>query len=434
MAKSSDAWPNTILSLASARGQLLLPFSACPASFNEDVEVYKEKLKGQNLDEFFGITIEGDAEPDAFDEIAAETLEGFGRTSGAVLLRPETVKSKVDQIKAAFNALHRAGVPLSEITSLASLVTPLDRPRMIMSQLLRENGGNTKPVIGHVADMLRQLAKYHVKLPPKHVAKLAEWAKKVRFGYHEMTGRNRKMLAQIYTPQRLNTLRNMPDALMDRADKLRPSFRGAVAARRAAMLVLLTRAPMRLGNLLTLRFDEHLVRPDPKTKRISAIVIDADETKNRQGLTYALSERTSAILQRWITEFRPLLTSAGNPYLFGGKGVQPMTRAGIRDTVKAITFECLGVPINPHLFRHLAATVYLEACPGGFEDVRRLLGHKTLQTTTRAYTRIENEASVKRFDKILDDIDETMGLALKPAKKCRPKPKHAAKRPTPNRS
>jgi integrase len=185
---------------------------------------------------------------------------------------------------------------------------------------------------------------------------------------------------------------------------------------------------------LTLRFDEHLVRPDPKTKRISAIVIDADETKNRQGLTYALSERTSAILQRWITEFRPLLTSAGNPYLFGGKGVQPMTRAGIRDTVKAITFECLGVPINPHLFRHLAATVYLEACPGGFEDVRRLLGHKTLQTTTRAYTRIENEASVKRFDKILDDIDETMGLALKPAKKCRPKPKHAAKRPTPNRS
>jgi len=428
MSTSVDLWPKTILSMKSNRSQLLLPFSACPASFGEDVEAYKEKLNGQDVDQFFGVSIDAeDGDPNAFDEIAAEKRKGAGRNGGAQILRPLTISSKLQSIKVAFNALHRAGVPLSEIRSLSCLVTPLDHPKMIINQLLRENGGFTKPFIAHATETLRQLAKFHGKCSPKDVAQLARRTKRVRVDYHEMTSRNRKKLAEICTPERLRTLRNMPDALMAQAEELGPTFRGAVAARRAAMLILLTRAPMRLGNLMTLRLNEHLIRSDPKSGRMSAIVIDAEDTKNTLSLTYPLSQATSAILERWITEFRPLLTTPNNPYLFGGEGIEPMTRAGMRDSVKAITLECLGVAINPHLFRHIAAAIFLEACPGGFEDLRRLLGHKTLQTTTRAYIRIENDASVTKFDKILDEMEETMGVKPKLPKKRPLKPKVSVK-------
>ncbi len=37
-----------------------------------------------------------------------------------------------------------------------------------------------------------------------------------------------------------------------------------------------------------------------------------------------------------------------------------MTRAGLRDTIKAITDERLGFKINPQAFRHLAGYIFLK--------------------------------------------------------------------------
>ncbi|MBB5373450.1 tyrosine-type recombinase/integrase [Acidocella aromatica] len=117
---------------------------------------------------------------------------------------------------------------------------------------------------------------------------------------------------------------------------------------------------MRLTNLLGLRLDQHLLRPDPRKPEISAIMIGEEETKNRVPLMYPLSSRTAEILEIWLRDYRPLLVQPGNPYVFPGKGMGPMTRAGMRDAVKVVTRERIGVEINPHAFRHIAAEAFLQ--------------------------------------------------------------------------
>ena len=55
----------------------------------------------------------------------------------------------------------------------------------------------------------------------------------------------------------------------------------------------------------------------------------------------------------------------------------------------------IGLQINPHLFRHLAAKLFLDANPGQYETVRQFLGHRTIVTTMRFYAGFETKAATK---------------------------------------
>jgi integrase len=57
--------------------------------------------------------------------------------------------------------------------------------------------------------------------------------------------------------------------------------------------------------------------------------------------------------------------------------------------------------INPHLFRHIAAKLYLDTNPGGYEVVRRVLGQRSINTTTRFYTGLETASAVRHFDRTI---------------------------------
>ena len=52
--------------------------------------------------------------------------------------------------------------------------------------------------------------------------------------------------------------------------------------------------------------------------------------------------------------------------------------------IERITKE-LGIRVTPHQFRHLAAAFILEKDPANYEFVRRVLGHKNLETTINFY-------------------------------------------------
>jgi integrase len=65
--------------------------------------------------------------------------------------------------------------------------------------------------------------------------------------------------------------------------------------------------------------------------------------------------------------------------------------------VKAIR-RFTGLQMNVHLFRHLAAKLYLDRHPGAYAIVSRLLGHKSIQTTMDFYTAFEAAAAARHFD------------------------------------
>lgn len=54
--------------------------------------------------------------------------------------------------------------------------------------------------------------------------------------------------------------------------------------------------------------------------------------------------------------------------------------------------------MNPHLFRHIAAKLYLGANPGGYEVMRRVLGHARMETTSRSYAGLETRNAARHFD------------------------------------
>jgi integrase len=57
--------------------------------------------------------------------------------------------------------------------------------------------------------------------------------------------------------------------------------------------------------------------------------------------------------------------------------------------------------VHPHLFRHIAAKLFLDGNPGSYEIIRRVLGHRSIDTTTGFYTGLETAAAVRHFDKTI---------------------------------
>ena len=57
--------------------------------------------------------------------------------------------------------------------------------------------------------------------------------------------------------------------------------------------------------------------------------------------------------------------------------------------------------INAHLFRHLAAMIWLDANPGGYEAARRLLGHSAVSTTINVYSGLEARSALRAYGEVL---------------------------------
>ena len=63
--------------------------------------------------------------------------------------------------------------------------------------------------------------------------------------------------------------------------------------------------------------------------------------------------------------------------------------------------KAVGLRITPHQFRHAAAAIYLKHQPGDYETVRRLLGHRNIQTTINFYCGLQTTQATEQFGKII---------------------------------
>ena len=70
--------------------------------------------------------------------------------------------------------------------------------------------------------------------------------------------------------------------------------------------------------------------------------------------------------------------------------------------VGAVTERYLGVRLTPHKFRHVAGALHLRDNPGQHEVVRRLLGHKNLNTTVNFYAGMEQSAATRHYSATIE--------------------------------
>ena len=101
-------------------------------------------------------------------------------------------------------------------------------------------------------------------------------------------------------------------------------------------------------------------------------------------------------------EFRPhLMRGTNSDYLFPGVSGKPKTASMFSGQITDRVEDATGLRLTVHQFRHAAAAIYLRHNPGAYEVVKRLLGHRNIQTTINFYGGLETTQANQEFGKII---------------------------------
>lgn len=388
---SGTGWPGQALTRRARQHDYVLPLTAFPSSLQADLAAFGEHLAGTALEDPFA-DLDGN-------------MEGRAATKRRPPLKPGTIALRQDHCRWAASAVVASGVPIAEITSLASLVTPVERAGKALRFLHARAGAKASAAGMHVAEALMMIAKYVAHLPPGDINRLRTWSGKVQLIYGGMTETNQRLMTEALDPSRDEKLLALPDAFFEAAYARLASDprRAASDAMRALGIAILSRAPLRLANICGLRLDRHVYRPDPKRTRITAIHIPAEEAKTPEPIHMSVSAELSKMFNTWIEVFRPIIARPGCVFVFPGYVDRdpPITPQAFRDAIKDATHRHAGVRLSPHKFRHLAAHRYLAEYPGDYEPVRQFLSHATIETTRRFYAGTDQAAAVQLLDEVI---------------------------------
>jgi site-specific recombinase XerD len=137
------------------------------------------------------------------------------------------------------------------------------------------------------------------------------------------------------------------------------------------------------------------------------------DVKNRLDLQYPFDEDLTALIDEYVHEFRSTLLRGSNElWLFPGesgtcKGASTLS-CQVTDRIQKAT----GLFITVHQFRHAAAAIYLRHYHGDYETVRRILGHRNIQTTIKFYCALETMWANEQFG---DIVRQQMTFVREPA-------------------
>ena len=323
--------------------------------------------------------------------------------------RPKSVKAVEGHLWRYLSALHHAGVELSGVPSFDALLTP-QLVKRGMRWFLGRNGDKPSKHIGEIAWALRCYAVKYREPSTETATFFAEVLPKLRQQQTGLSEKNITAMAQFDDPLAVERFLLLPQRLWDLALAKTKTVEGRTLRQEAHLLVqsavaieILQFAPVRIENLNHLRLDQHLVWQGAKLR----LIIPAAEVKNSQALDFLLPEATSARVQRYIKDWRCLFLPKSNPYLFSGRDGKAKDQAALRKQIEKTLWDHAALRLTPHQFRHAAAKILLDARPGFYEVVRKILGHKSMVTTYSHYAGAETQAAVELYGDIITDHRRT---------------------------
>src|SRR4051794_17348511 len=300
------------------------------------------------------------------------------------------------QLQEYASALVHRGRDPATLQSLAAVVA-VEVVKDGLRFFLDRAGGKPTVQVHNIATVVKALAQHWVKVPPGHLEQLRAICQRLDPGQNGLAAKNRERLRQFDDPANVQALVTLPQRLLAEAARSgKPSRAAALQVQAAVAIELLLMVPLRINNLAHLKLGEHLIR---SRKGVMHLAIPGHEVKNGVAIEALLQDQTVRLLHVYVETSLPLLRREPSPWLFPGRGdntpkSRDMLRAQIIDYVK----ERCGLLVHPHLFRHIAAKLYLEAHPGAYGVVRLLHGHKSVDTTTRFYCGTETAAALQHYD------------------------------------
>ena len=386
-AASVPSWPPITVSVPRHDRFYSYEWSAFPESFRADVELFLANCGSTN----------------PFDDDYRRPL------------RAGTINLRRRQLRQAASLLVTGGVPISKIIGLATLVDP-QHARIILKQLHARARENSVQVQG-VALLLKVIAEHHVKASDVLVAKLRGFARNVAPRVRGMTQKNRERLRQFDDPRNIQRLLDLPRRVFRELGRGRPSSPEAAQRVMYALATeLLLAAPMRLANLVGLDRGRHILTHGSRQQDVMRLVVPAGETKTGEPYELPIAPDTAALLETYIDRVRSCITTEPTRLLFPNHRGDRRSDAAFARGLTTFVRRETGLVMNPHLFRHVAVTLYLLHHPDDVETARRLLGHRSVTTTMRFYAGVKAELYYLRYDAFLREL---RGASVAPSRGAR---------------
>lgn len=179
------------------------------------------------------------------------------------------------------------------------------------------------------------------------------------------------------------------------------------------MMALLLHRPLRLANLVGLHLGEQLQERGGCWR----IRIDEAETKNGEPLYSPWPESLVEALRHYLDTYRPaLLAESKAQYptkaLWVSAWGRAMGASSVGWAIRNRTADEFGTPINPHCFRHIAATTIADAEPERAAGIMMILGHRSLQTSEHHYNRAKRSAAHQRHQETVARLRRRKGARV----------------------
>ena len=125
------------------------------------------------------------------------------------------------------------------------------------------------------------------------------------------------------------------------------------------------------------------------------MIFAGSEIKSGRPFETSVPDWIVPFLERYLREVRPMYPAAAqHDGLWCSTKGGPLTDKAIYRIITDRTRAAFGQPVNPHLFRHCAATTIAILQPGRIAVARDLLGHSSMATTNAYYNKARSiEAS-----------------------------------------
>ncbi len=366
-----EEWPRRrLLVPASRRSRESIPLAEFPESFQKELAAYLAWLE--------------DGDPFAVHRPPRRC-------------RPSTIRERRTYLSLAASALVRRGHVVDRITTLADLVE-VNALKEVCRFYLERNQGTPTQFLRCLGNTLIHVARHWLRLDEGRIDELRDVRRRLGPTPSGLTGKNRAMLRQFDDPATLGRLLALPGQLAEEAIKNdNGGQRAAVKMQTALAIEIFLMAPMRIGNLIRLQVDTHLVRSGGRKGPVH-IVFTGEEMKNAEPIEYELPRHLIGMLDLYLERFRPRLAGPGNRHLFPGQKWPMKTPSRLRQQLAETIRRRTGIVITAHQFRHLAAKLVLDANPANFELARRVLGHKRMRTTTSFYAGLDARRAVRHYD------------------------------------
>jgi integrase len=365
--KLVPGWPQQRLTMATKTRRYTLEWQAFPESFRQDLDAYL---------------------------LSRSEIDLTGQTAQRIL-RPRTILQIRDNVKQIASALVIKGIPIAEITDLSVLVRK-EMANLAMTWFYQRAGKKITAQNHRLAGQLLSLAKQWCRPDQPTMEALQRLMIHLTYRQRGMSEKNHRRVV-VFDDDRLKIrLFDLPAKLFDLAESRPHPIHAASLMRMAVCIEFLLNCPIRIGNLVSIDMEKHFVRSTPGSKGKVRYFVPGKEVKNKEPLDFEMPPELMQLINIYVNKYRSALTTKPTTLLFPATNGKPVTYVTLGRAISHITTKHVGVRINAHLFRHLASKFFLEANPGHYEELRRVMTHRSMSTTMR-YTGSETAAAARHF-------------------------------------